>query len=284
MNKQNFDINSTTNYPLTIDRMAEFQTDTQVALNVLANMEPLGNCILAGCQSTGAAGYVLAKIDDLYEVFEVKKGSTSATYLKLNTKETKADNSDGESPVVRIERWLEWAASGDIAYETLPRLWLKKTPQDDEAWTACANGTNWNAGTSGTSLRVQRVGGRVHLWGEMTYQPYVIASSELIQTGYFTQFMNRQVSEGEMIKVTNVPSLISEPTIRSLLDRDTVVKRISLLLTLPGGYYKSGSMILVPILYNGVASSAVIDGEGNLQLSQTIEAGDVLKIDCWFDI
>lgn len=284
MNKQNFDINSTTNYPLTIDRMAEFQGDMQVALTVLANMEPLGDCILSGCESKGAAGYVLAKIDDLYEVFEAKKGSTSATYLKLNTKETKADNSDGESTVVRIERWLEWAASGDIAYGTLPRLWLKKTPQDDEGWTACANGTNWNAGTSGTSLRVQRAGGRVHLWGEMTYQPYVIASSELIQTGYFNQYMNRQVSEGEMVKVTNVPSLINEPTMRSFLDRDTVVNRKSLLLTLPEGYYKSGSMILVPILYNGVASSAVIDGEGNLRLSQTAEAGDVLKIDYWFDI
>lgn len=278
MNRQNFDEENVSNYPLTIARLAELQEDVQVPLKVLAGMQPYDSCIVSGCRESGDSGYVLVDTGAGYEVLEVKSGESGSTHLKPTTSNVEAENSDGEKVVVRYLRWLEWSTAGDYEYAALPRLWAKKAAQDGD-WVGCSNGTNWNAGTTGVSLRVQYEGGRVHLYGELTWQPIVVVSKALIDLGYV-----KDVTVGSTLRATARTSATENYAISAEVAKMSVLQRLRNQLTLPSGYYTSGAMTLIPILYNGSPSSAVIDGEGNLLLSQSAEVGDVLKINCWLDV
>ena len=151
MNRQNFDTTSVTNYPLTIDRMSEMQGDLQTPMEILAGMLPEGNCILAGCASKGAAGWVrmLNEINQ-YEVFEVRSGDASYSYLKLMQTSATAENSNGNTVTVRTERYLVWSLNATGTYCTwadLPRMRVRLAAQDDSGWTEASGGIRWFAGT-----------------------------------------------------------------------------------------------------------------------------------------
>ena len=258
MNRQNFDTTSVTNYPLTIDRMSEMQGDLQAPMEILAGMLPEGNCILAGCASKGAAGWVrMLNEENQYEVFEVRAGSSGASYLALTTPPpVTAENSDGETVTVRVERYLVWSynsTANSVEWADLPRMRVRLAAQDDAEWLEASGGIRWFAGT-GYRLRVQRTGGRVHMWGDMTFGAYVGGS---------------WITDGERV-------VVSGTDVRLSLESATI-------LNVPEGYRPDGDM-LIPIRYNGVASSAVLTSEGNLLLGRDSELGDTLKIDTYIEI
>ena len=259
MNRQNFDTNSVSNYPLTIDRMAEAQGDWQAPMKILAGLLPAGNCILAGCESKGAAGWVrMVNENGPPEVFEVHSGS-SYDYLKIvDTGDTLAfNNSDGTPVTVRVERYLEWSlnATGTCCtWAELPRMRVRTTPQDDAGWTEVPEGNQWASLTTGQRLRVQRVGGRVHLWGDMTYA--LLINTAWIRDGHKLDYIN----DGTFVM------LESSDTFR-----------------LPFGYRPDGD-VAVPIRYNGKATTAVLTSNGQLLLGCDTEMGDTLKIDTYIEI
>lgn len=258
MDRQNFDTQSVNNYPLTIDRMAEAQNDWQSPMKVLAGLLPSGNCILAGCESKGAAGWVrMLNENSQPEIFEVRNGSSSAQFLKLMTNNITAENSDGTTVTVRVERYLSWVANGSgtyVAYSDLPRLWAKVSPKNDSEWTACEGGTWWHVPTNGTSMRVKREGGRVHLWGNVKYG--LLISGAVHYTGSWQD-------------------LTLENNITKTLRTGTF--------TLPTGYRPSGDMI-IPIRYNGAVGYAILDSDGQILLTQDGELGDTLEINTWLDV
>ena len=266
MNRQNFDQNSVSNYPLTIDRMAEAQSDWQLPTQLLAAMQPAVACILAGCESAGAAGWVrMRNENDQWEVFEVEAGSNLANYLHLTATTVSVENSDGVTVAVREVRKLQWLyvgeeqspAANSVAYADLPRARMNVAPQDDTGYSLCTGGLWWHTPTGGTSLRVQRTGGRVHLWGSVKYGLLLnMAGASTIYTGH----ANEVATENGMVRTT-----------------------VSTVPVLPEGYRPTGQL-LVPMLYNGVASYAVIDSDGQLLIGQDPELGDTMQIDTWIDV
>lgn len=264
MNRQNFDTNSVSNYPLTIDRMAELQEDIQAPLIILANMlrtdeaaSRTTGCILSGCEHSGDPGYVMLYLSDgnggyYKEVFEVEAGSNVATYLVLDERTTTVENSVEVDVDVRFERVLVWAAnepvSGDyVSYANLPRLWVKQAAQDDAGWTLCNNGSWWYAQLNGVTARVKHQGGRVHLWCDVKF------GLQISQPG--SGSANNHERPGVMDAWTY---------------------------TLPSGYRPSAD-VLVPVLFNGTASFAVLNSGGQLLLSQEPELGDTLVIDTFIE-
>lgn len=266
MNRQNFDTESVGNYPLTIDRMAEAQSDWQVPMRILAAMLPEGNCILAGCENAGEAGWVrLMNEQGLPEVLEVAAGDSLSNYLQLEVPPAvTAENSDGETVVVRQERRARWVtvseeqspAANCVEYATLPRMRTRLTPQDDAGYTVCTGGLWWHTPANGTSLRVQRRGGKVRLWGSVKY-------------GLLLAGMDRTIYTGDTNEI--------------ILERGAVRTTASTVPVLPEGYRPTGS-IVVPVLYNGVANYAVIDSDGQLLVNVEPELGDTLEIDTWIDV
>ena len=285
MNRQNFDTTSESPYPLTVDRMAEMQDDWQAALRLLAMLSPLGECIVAGCETAGSAGFVCLAVDGGHELFEVKAG-VAGTYLNLHEDEVKAKDPADESRdlVVRTESYLEWGytkADDCRTWADLPRLWVRKGAQDDAGWVGCTNGTNWTAGTSGVSVRVQHVGGRVHLWGSVTYAPYIRVSDALYGTDYIKALGN-DLKVGDLVRATT-----SKTDFGATVAAQVASARISAFttnqLTLPSGYRPQGDL-LIPVRYNGTPAMAVIDAGGQLLLSSEAEIGDTLEIDTYFEI
>ena len=267
MNRQNFDQNSVSNYPLTIDRMAEAQNDWQLPVQLLAVMQPAEACILAGCESAGAAGWVrMRNENDQWEVFEVEAGSNLANYLHLVTTTVSAENSDGETVTVREVRKLEWVyvgeeqspAANSVAYADLPRVRMTVRPQDDAGYKLCTGGLWWHTPTGGTSLRVQRTGGRVHLWGSVKYG---LLLNTVGATTIYTGNANTVATENGITRTT-----------------------ASTVPVLPAGYYPASGNVLVPMLYNSTPSFAIIDSSGQLLISQDPELGDTMAIDTWIDV
>lgn len=265
MNRQNFDPENVNNYPLTIDRLAEAQRDWLLPQKMVAGLLPKGGCIVAGCESAGAPGYAVAGVPDgnggtAYELFEVRGGSSSSVYLVVTERTLTAENSSGATVAVRVERYLAWAVnrpeSGTYAaYADLPRLWLRKAPQDDDVWKSCTGGLWWHTPLGGTSLRVQRVGGKVHLWGKVKY------GLRLNGAVVFVGNANELATTNNLIRTT--ASTVPE---------------------LPEGYYNPNGDTLIPIKYNGAPSIAVIDGEGQMLITQESELGDTLEINTWIEV
>ena len=259
MNRQNFDTSSVGNYPLTIDRMAEAQGDWLAPMGMLAKVLPAGNCIIAGCESKGAAGWVrMMNENSQPEVFEVRSGSSSASYLKLTQQDVTAENSDGDTVIVRRERYLTWAANGSGTYcvwADLPRIRVRLAKQDDSTVSYLNGGLWWHVPTTGSALCVQRTGGRVHLQGSVKYG-LQLAPAVVTYTGRWEE-------------------LATEHSVTKTLRDDVPV--------LPQGYRPDGD-ILIPVRYNGAASFAVIDSDGQLMLPQEHELGDTLEIDTWIEI
>lgn len=270
MNRQNFDPNSVSNYPLTIDRMAELQEDIQAPLIILANMlqadeaaSRTTGCILSGCEQAGDPGYVMLHLSDgnggyYKEIFKVEAGSNVSTYLVLDERTTTVENSAEEDVDVRFERVLVWAvnapASGDyVPYANLQRLWVKQAAQDDAGWTLCSNGGWWYVPNGGLSARVKRESGRVHLKANVKFG---------LQIAGLVTFTG------------DIASL----TAQNNIERPTAVETY----TLPSGY-RPESDVLVPVLFNGVANYAVINSNGELLLSKEPGLGDTLVIDTYFE-
>lgn len=257
MNRQNFDTNSVSNYPLTIDRMNEAQGDWQEPMKILEKMLPSGNCIIAGCESKGAAGWVRMRNAQLeYEVFEVRAGG-SYDYLKITENTVTAENSDGVTVTVRVERYLEWslnATGTHCTWTELPRMRVRTVAQDDAEWMEVPEGNQWAALTSGQRLRVQRVGGRIHLWGSMTYA--LLIANAWVVSGHKLDHIN-------------------DGTFAQLESSDTF--------RLPLGYRPDGD-IVVPIRYNGKATTAILTSGGQLLLGRDTEMGDTLNINTYIEI
>ena len=264
MNRQNFDANSVSNYPLSIDRMAEMQGDVQVPLKMLAGVRPLGNCILAGCETPGMPGYAIVGSSDgnngtVYEVYEVKSGSSLGTHLVVAETQVSAENSAGATVVVRVERCLNWSVgvpvSGTyVAYAGLPRLWVKKAAQDDAVHVEVPEGTGWVAASAGHRLRAQYAGGRLHLYGNMVYQPSVGGGG--VGGG--------GVGGGGVV-------------VGGTLTSGTIFR-------LPQGYRPAGD-VPVPIRYNGTPMCAVLASSGQLLTGQdSTQVGDTLKIDTYIEL
>ena len=270
MNRQNFDTNSVSNYPLTIDRMAELQEDIQAPLIILANMlqtdeaaSRTTGCILSGCEHPGCPGYVMLYLSDgnggyYKEVFEVEAGSNVATYLVLDERTTTVENSVEVDVDVRFERVLVWAvntpASGDyVSYANLSRLWVKKAAQDDAVWTLCNGGSWWHAQLNGVTARVKHQGGRVHLRCSVKFGLLV---EQII---HYQGNLEEMVQQFEMERSTGTYTY-----------------------TLPSGYRPSAD-VLVPVIFNGTASYAVLDSAGQLMLSQEPGLGDTLVIDTFIE-
>lgn len=293
MNQENFNPESAEKFPLSKTRMAELQGDIQAPLELLATMLPLGDCIIAGCARAGEAGYAVLGLSDgnngtVYEVLEVRasSGGTNA-YLNLRIRPVQAQNGDGEDVLVRTERYLEWGTNPDNSnaparvYADMQRLWVKKTRQDDRYWLGCSNGTNWNAGVSGNVLRVTYTGGRVHLAGQLTYQPYLRVTQRLIDSGYFAG--SQQVpAVGELVKATASRSIYSQAGVLSEVKQSMELSFTGNTMKLPTGYRPAGD-VLVPVLYNGVAASAIVDSAGDVTLDRDPEIGDTIKIDTYFE-
>ena len=134
---------------------------------------------------------------------------------------------------------------------------MNVAPQDDTGYKLCTGGLWWHTPTGGTSLRVQRTGGRVHLWGSVKYGLLLnTVGASTIYTGH----ANEVATENGMVRTT-----------------------VSTVPVLPEGYRPTGQL-LVPMLYNGVASYAVIDSDGQLLIGQDPELGDTMQIDTWIDV
>lgn len=195
MNRQNFNPETVGNYPLTIERMAEMQGDQQMPLEVIAGMCGGRDCIISGCETAGAAGYVLHN----GEVFEVKAfsgmGAMQPGWLIVRSSEVPATNSDGEEVVVRVERWMEWSqlipfvGAEAILPSKLPRLWtslVKETP-----WEACVNNEIWvpvhpnNPNMSKLLPRVRKLrNGLVHVECDCVYASNYGEHNIMLPAGY----------------------------------------------------------------------------------------------------
>lgn len=247
---------------MSIDRMAEAQDDWQAALKVLAKVQPSGNCILAGCESNGAAGWVRMRNENGQpEVFEVKAGDGAAEYLKLVEDVVTAENSDGETVTVRVERHLEWVVNAPATgkyctWAGLPRMLAKMAKQDDAVASYCSGGLWWHVPTNGTRLNVQRIGGRTHLQGSVKYGLLLTAVGVVTYTGRWA-------------------SLAADNNITKTQRDDIPV--------LPTGYHPDGD-IMIPIKYNGTPGFAVVDSDGRILISQEPELGDTLEINTWLDV
>ena len=280
---------SATQFPLSKTRMAEMQADLQVPMKILAEALPSGSCILCGCETAGTAGYVRVAMSDgnggtVYEVIEVNAGATGSLYLNLTEETIYAKNTSGVDVAVRKERYLKWSMEkGEMCwtYADLPRLWVKAAHQDEEGYTGCANGTNWYVATGGLQMAARFVGGRVHLRGLLTYAPYIRVSQALIDKSYFADYA-LAVNVDSVVRATTATARYSDMTVASEVRKAQVLEYRSNLLTLPVRYRPSGD-IVIPIRYNGSPSTAVIDSDGGLLLSQEAEVGDTLKIDTYFD-
>lgn len=194
MNRQNFNPEEVGNYPLTIERMAEMQEDQQLALRVLSEMCGGQNCILAGCESPGSAGYVLVN----GEVLEVKAAEialVSLHFLTLRSRTTTATNSEGETVTVREERWMEWTqgmllgGGVSIGWGALPRLFVIKWTES--GWEQCVNNEIWvpvhpNNPTMSKQLpRVRKLrNGLVHVECDCFYGPAGSSTSIMLPAGY----------------------------------------------------------------------------------------------------
>lgn len=292
MNHENFDTESAELFPLSKTRMAELQSDIQVPLKVLATMLPKEDCIVAGCEAAGAAGYAVVGLSDgnggtVYEVIEVRAG-VAGTYLNLNEESITALNGDGEDVVVRRERWLSWGYNAvntlapALTYASMKRLWVKKARQDDNGWTACANGTNWNAGTGGSVLRVAYSGGRVHLSGNLIYQPYLRVTQGLIDLGYFSGWGDTP-TVGSLVRATTQQTTNTATGVLSALKQTLEVSFVGNTMRLPSGYRPTGD-VLVPVVYNGTPACGIVGSDGVLTLDKDPEIGDTLKIDTYFEL
>lgn len=196
MNRQNFNPEEIGNYPLTIERMKELQEDLQAPLRILAEMAGGQNCILAGCETAGAAGYVLVN-GEVLEVKEYAITGNEPIAFRIRSSVTSATNSDGEEVTVREERWAEWTPQlqlggvGYVIYGGLPRLhtsMVKETP-----WEACVNNEIWvpvhpnNPNMSKQLPRVRKLrNGLVHVECDCFYGPATPGSSTsiMLPAGY----------------------------------------------------------------------------------------------------
>lgn len=260
MNKMNFDPEAESSYPLTTDRMAELQEDIQAPMRWLEQYAGGGDCILSGCESSGAAGFVLVGIDDgaggtRYEVLEVKPSDGMYLfYLVLHEEEITAENSEGDEVTVRVERYMEW--SGDIplsgVYKTwsgLPRLQAKKVEPDDSQYIQCEGGANWTTSATGIKPRVQRIGGKIHIWGRVSYIP-MRGGIRVDENGF--HLGDYEASQGS----------------------ETI--------SVPSGYRPAGD-VAVPIRINGSPTIGILTSDGELLLPGEREFGDRLVIDTWYE-
>lgn len=271
MNRQNFDTNSVSNYPLTIDRMAELQEDIQAPLIILANMlqadeaaSRTTGCILSGCEQAGDPGYVMLHLSDgnggyYKEIFKVEAGSNVGTYLVLDERTTTVENSAEEDVDVRFERVLVWAVNAPassyyVPYANLQRLWVKQAAQDDAGWTLCGGGSWWYPQLNGVRLRVKHNGGRVWLQGSVKF------GLQIEQIIYYTGDAGVIAAEHGMDRRT--------------LDYTYI---------LPDSY-RPAADVLVPVIYNGQCSYAVINSSGQLLLNLTPDLGDTLEINTMIDV
>lgn len=274
MNRQNFDGTSVSNYPLTIDRMAELQNDLQAPLKIFEGMlqfvagenvesRMYQGCILSGCMRTGDPGYVILRLSDgnggyNTEIFEVKAGSSLASYLVLTERTLTVENSDSQTVDVRFERFLTWSVNAPgngvcANYSELPRIWVKVAGGDDFEWTMCSGGRWWYAPTGGFRARVRREGGRVHLKASVKFG--------LSIDGY----INFNGDIGSLLETHDIEHTTASDTY-----------------TLPTGY-RPAADVLIPIMFNGTASFAVVKSSGELMLSQEPELGTTLVIDTYFE-
>lgn len=134
--------------------------------------------IIAGCESQGASGYVVAvmgneQAPEFMEVVEEGEGP----YLVLvcsgegSVPEITAVNNDGDEVVVRKERYLKWADTipGEgwyyLTYSELPRIRFEFDGMTEDNPVVNANlGQYWSG-----EMFFQRVGEKVHVWGSATY-------------------------------------------------------------------------------------------------------------------
>lgn len=293
MHQENFDPESAVKFPLSKTRMAELQSDIQAPLQLLANMLPLEDCIVSGCANAGDPGYAILGLSDgnngtVYEVLEVRASSGGTNiYLNLQTSPVYALNGDNENVLVRTERYLEWGTNADNTnapartYSEMKRLWVKKARQDDSNWRNCTNGTNWNAGTSGNVLRVSYSGGRVHLAGQLTYQPFLRVTQKLIDSGYFRNTTAPAV--GTLVQATAAKSIYNEVGVLSEVKQSFELSFVGNTMKLPSGYRPAGD-VLVPVLYNDTPACAIVNSDGVLTLDRDPEIGDTIKIDTYFEI
>lgn len=224
------------------------------------------------------------------EVLEVRASSGGTnTYLTLKTNTITVPNGDGVDVLVRTERYLEWNTNPPDpltiphrTYADMKRLWVKKARQDDSNWRNCTNGTNWNAGISGNVLRVSYAGGRVHLAGQLTYQPYLRVTQKLIDTGYFAGAA-QVPAVGTLVQATAAKSIYNQVGVLSEVKQSFELSFVGNTMKLPSGYRPAGD-VLVPVLYNGTPACAIVDSDGVLTLDRDPEIGDTLKIDTYFEI
>ncbi len=268
----NFDPSLQVSYPLSLDRLNEFQEDTQLAAEVFAGLLPLGACILAGCATQGAGGVVLMALSDgnggtRYEVMRVvANNNVQGNFLQLVEEEMRTQNGDGATVVYRIERRLEWRVNGSGTYvhwPSLPMAWMRKAPRDREAWTTCYGGTDWYApsGDGYQVLRARPEGGRIHLQGRVKYAPRLISPTT-----------------GEDVRITDKDDFQGAVT-SGVIDRYGEQSYY----VLPAGLRPAGQ-VLVPVLYNGAVSWGIVSKTGELTLaagSRTV--GDEFSVDCYID-
>lgn len=257
----NFDPEAESSYPLTIDRMAELQEDIQAPMRWLEQFAGGGDCILSGCESSGAAGFVLVGMSDgaggtRYEVLEVKPSEGMYLfYLVLHEEEITAENSEEDEVTVRVERYMEWSDGIPMTgvYKTwsgLPRLQAKKVEPDDSQWRQCEGGGHWWAGTTGQNLRVQRSGGRIHLWGDVLYVPVAPLGGRVDAEGFHAG--NYAILQGT----------------------DTI--------SVPAGYRPAGD-VAVAVRINGSPTMGILTSDGELLLPGERDWRDHLVVDTWYE-
>lgn len=287
MHEENFN-ESAGVFPLTKTRMAELQRDIQAPLKLIAGMLPAEDCIVSGCEEAGAAGYAVVGLTDeggetRYEVMEVRSG-VAGSYLNLVETPVTVTDDEGEAVLVRTERYLDWSYNASNSapsweYAGMKRLWAKRGAQDDAGWTACANGTSWNPGTDGSLLQVNMSGGRVHLTGRLTYQPFVIVTQELINLGYFAN----GTMLGSLQRTKAQKSVYQTAGVLSEVQQHLEVSFQSNSMTLPVRYRPTGD-VLVAVRYNGAAAYGIVGSNGVLTLDRTPEIGDTIVIDTYIEL
>lgn len=268
MNRMNFDVALETSYPLSIDRLAEWQGDTQLYGEMMSGLLPLGNCIVSGCGSAGAGGVVLTGVDDgaggtKYELMAVKANANGGNYLVVVEEEKRTLNSDGVSVVTRVERRMEWAVNApddgtSVYWPGLLVARMKKVPRDRTEWTGCYGGGDWYAPSSGGYLlpQVRTEGGRIHLYGKVKYAPKL-----------------------EEIRLTESKAYDSALGAGRIDPLGTGSRYV-----LPLGWRPKGQ-VMIPVRYNGAVSWAEVDGEsGVITLAVSDWAvGDEMSVDTYMD-
>lgn len=247
MNSMNFDPDSESSYPLTIDRMAELQEDLQAGMKALAGLLAGSDAIIiAGCGSAGAAGWACVTNESgQREVMEVKAGSGTPTHLVLTTETVTAANGEGTTVTVRTKRHLVWAteASGtSYAWSGMKRLRAEATAQDEGSAVTLTSGTDrWEAAAEGGYMKLQLTGGRVHAVCNMRVKLVSSAGSD---------------SGSEVGYVENTD------------------------IVFPARYRPAGDT-LVALRYNGAATAGVLTAGGTLLTGRTATAGDTLEMDTY---